>query len=70
MLNSCCCSSRPCNMCVHKNLCKHIYVDQDTAKMKIDHGPYIFDDKYKNCALTGFNAPNAKSEEKEDVKDG
>lgn len=42
------------------------YVENDTAKMKIDHGPYVFDDKYKNCSLNGFNSSSPKSEEKED----
>lgn len=45
------------------------YVESDTAKMKIDHGPYVFDDKYKNCALTGFNSPAHKTEEKEAKND-
>lgn len=46
------------------------YVDHDTAKMKIDHGPYIFDDKYKRCALTCFNDQAQKAGEKEGTNNG
>lgn len=111
MLNMCCCSSCPCNACVHKNVCNkskdmpekcedykfelnykvhghidqlfqpifkwmqfhypsggvYFYVESDTAKMRIDHGPYIFDDKYKNCALQGFNGPAPKAESVNDA---
>ena len=38
------------------------YVDESTAKMKIDHGPYVFEDKYKTCSLQAFNSQMQKTE--------
>lgn len=47
-------------------------VDSKTAKMKIDYGPYVFDDSLKNCALSGFNSPVpmvSKADAKEETTD-